>query len=159
MTISRGGGRALFKQFTACDPVSRWTCAKAWRRATAENAKRFLDKLMEDIPFPIQAIQVDGGSEFKAVFEAECQRRGIPPCALPPRSPQLNGHVERTNGAWRYVFLSTWKLPDDLHRLNYWIKAYSYVFNRFRPHQSLNGQTPVEYLAGRTDEQTRVSHM
>ena len=29
------------------------------------------------MPFPSEAIQVDGGSEFKADFETECQRRGI----------------------------------------------------------------------------------
>ncbi len=82
-----------------------------------------------------------------------------PPCALPPRSPQLNGHVERNNGAWRYEFQSTWNLPDDLGRLNDWINAFSDEFNRFRPHQSLNGQTPVEYLASQTDAQTHAPHM
>ncbi len=82
-----------------------------------------------------------------------------PPCALPPRSPQLNGLVERTNGTWRYEFYATWNLPDDLDHLNRWINAFSDEFNRFRPHQSLNGQTPVEYLASQTDEQTPASHM
>ncbi len=77
----------------------------------------------------------------------------------PPRSPQLNGHVERNNGAWRYEFQSTWKLPDGLDRLNDWINAFSDEFNRFRPHQSLNGQTPVDYLDSRTAEQTPASHM
>jgi len=47
------------------------------------------------MPFPIRAIQVDGGSEFQDVFEEECQRRGIKLFVLPPRSPKLNGHVER----------------------------------------------------------------
>ncbi|MCD6453191.1 MAG: hypothetical protein J7K77_02775 [Dehalococcoidales bacterium] len=28
-------------------------------------------------------------------FEEECQRRGIKLFVLPPRSPKLNGHVER----------------------------------------------------------------
>ncbi len=84
-----------------------------------------------------------------------------------PRHPPLrtaaafpiNGHVERNNGTWRYEFYATWKLPDDLDRLNDWINAFSDEFNRFRPHQSLGGQTPVEYLAGQADEQTPASHM
>ena len=71
------------------------------------------------MPFPIRAIQVDGGSEFKAGFEAECQRRGIDLFELPPRSPELNGHVERNNGAWRYEFYATWELPHDLDSLNH----------------------------------------
>ena len=74
------------------------------------------------MPFPIRAIQVDGGSEFKADFERECQSRGIRLFELPPRSPKLNGHVERNNGAWRYEFYATWDLPDhDLHRPTYWL--------------------------------------
>ena len=43
-------------EIVAHDPVAKWTCAQAWRRATAHNAKRFLDKLQADMPFPIEAI-------------------------------------------------------------------------------------------------------
>ena len=42
------------------------------------------------MPFPERAIQVDGGSEFGATFEAECQRRDIKLFVLPPRLPKLN---------------------------------------------------------------------
>ncbi len=49
------------------------------------------------MPFPIRAVQVDRGSEFEAVFEEECQRRGIKLFVLPPRSPKLNGYVERAH--------------------------------------------------------------
>jgi len=49
------------------------------------------------MPFPIRAIQVDGGSEFEAVFEEACQRRNIKLFILPPRSPELNGYVERAH--------------------------------------------------------------
>ena len=104
LTFRPRHGQAPIQQFTAYDPVTKWTCAQACRRATAHNAKRFLDKLVTELPFPIAALQVDGGSEFKADFERECKRRGIALFELPPRSPQLNGHVERNNGAWRYEF-------------------------------------------------------
>ena len=160
LTVSPHPGRPAIKQFTAHDPVAKWTCAQAWRRATAHNAKRFLDKLQADMPFPIEAIQVDGGSEFKADFETECQRRGIDLFELPPRSPKLNGHVERNNGAWRYEFYATWGLPnDDLDHINRWIDAFADKFNTFRPHQALGGHTPVEYLAKHPAEETLPSHM
>jgi hypothetical protein len=29
------------------------------------------------MPFPIRAVQVDGGSEFAAGFELACQQRGL----------------------------------------------------------------------------------
>ncbi len=47
------------------------------------------------MPFKIKAIQVDGGSEFMAQFEEACQQRRIRLFVLPPRSPKLNGSVER----------------------------------------------------------------
>ncbi len=112
------------------------------------------------MPFPIQAIQVDGGSGFKADFETECQRRCIDLFELPPRSPQLNGHVERNNGAWRYEFYASWDLPDDnLDHVNRWIDAFADEFNTFRPHQALGGHTPAEYLARHTAGEALPSHM
>ncbi len=42
-----------------------------------------------------RALQVGGGSEFAAEFEFACQQRSLPLFVLPPRSPKLNGHVER----------------------------------------------------------------
>ena len=54
------------------------------------------------MPWPIKAIQIDGRSEFMADFENACQERNIPLYVLPPRSPKLNGAVERCNAAWRY---------------------------------------------------------
>lgn len=36
------------------------------------------------LPFPIKAIQVDGGSEFQAAFKAACQDHGI---SLDGRTP------------------------------------------------------------------------
>ncbi len=54
----------VLTQYTARDVVSRWDVLEAHSRATAGTAKRFLSQLMERMPFPVRAIQVDGGSEF-----------------------------------------------------------------------------------------------
>ena len=66
------------KHFTAYDPIAKWTVAKAFNRATAQAAASFLDKVTADMPFPLKAIQVDGGSEFMAEFETACGPRGSP---------------------------------------------------------------------------------
>ena len=111
-------------------------------------------------PGHIQAIQVDGGSEFKADFETECRRRGITLFELPPRSPEPDGHVERDNGAWRYEFYATWDLAnDDLDGINRWIDAFADESDTFRPHQALGGQTPEQYLAKHAAEEPPPSHI
>ena len=51
--------------------------------------------LEKRIPFVVKAIQVVGGAEFEAIFEAEYQKRGINLFILPLRLPKLNGAVER----------------------------------------------------------------
>src|SRR6266853_6098732 len=53
-----------FQQFTARDVLSRWDVIQALTRATAATAAQFLDTLQHRMPFPIRAVQVDGGSEF-----------------------------------------------------------------------------------------------
>ena len=54
----------VLKHFTARDVVSRWDVLEVHTRATATTAKAFLDTLQDRLPFPLKAIQVDGGSEF-----------------------------------------------------------------------------------------------
>jgi transposase InsO family protein len=56
-----------------------------------------LDAIGARMPFGVRAISVDNGSEFLADFEAACAARGIALLTLPPRSPKLNGSVERAN--------------------------------------------------------------
>lgn len=147
------------KQFTAYDPVAKWTVAKAYRRATAAAAALFLDKLAADMPFKVEAIQVDGGSEFMAEFEQACQQRAIKLYVLPPKSPQINGGVERCNGAWRYEFYAVYDLPTRVEDLNPLIEAFQHRYNTHRPHGALGGKTPAQYLASCQANDTTVSHM
>ena len=98
------------------------------------------------MPFKVKAIQVDGGSEFKAEFEQECQKRGIALRVLPPRSPKPDGTVERTIGTWRCEFHGCWDIPDDLAKINLLVDAFADEFNRVRPHRSLGCRTPEEFL-------------
>ena len=59
--------------------------------------RAILDAIVERMPFPVKAIQVDGGSESQGEFEDACRQRGILLFVLPPHSPKLNGYVERAH--------------------------------------------------------------
>jgi len=134
------------KQFTARDVVSRWDVLMVASRATAQAASRFLDALGERTPFPVRAIQVDGGSEFQAVFEEACRQRGIHLFVLPPRSPKLNGHVERANRTHVEEFYQVADLPWTVAELNQHALAWERVYNTIRPHQALGYKTPKQFL-------------
>lgn len=145
LSVSFPDGRGV-KQFTAIDRLSRWSVGMAAWRATAASAARFLDKLAVELPFPLRAIQIDGGSEFKAEFESACEAKGIALWVLPPRSPELNGRVERMQATWRYEFYAVYDPPRQLDRLNPLIDAFAHRYNTFRPHDALGQRSPRQYL-------------
>ena len=80
----------ILKRFTARDVVSRWDALSVHSRATAAIATKFLHTMKERLTFPIRAVQVDGGGEFQAGFEAACQQQGIRLFVLPLRSIRPN---------------------------------------------------------------------
>ena len=144
ITVAPG---ATIKHFTAYDPVAKWTVASVASRATANLTTSFLDKLLAQAPFKISGIQVDGGAEFMADFEAACRSKNLTLYVLPPKRPQLNGAVERCNGSWRYEFYAAYDLPHRLDQLQPLVDAFAYRFNHHRPHDALDGKTPAEYLS------------
>jgi len=81
-----------------------------------------------------------------AEFEATCQRLGIALFVLPPKSPKLNGHVERMQRTFREEFY-TRPLPARIPELQRELDAYLDYYNRERPHRALNGLAPLEFLA------------
>lgn len=136
----------ILKHFSSYDVVSRWNVLGIFSRATAEIAKRFLDDMEKRTPNKIKSIQIDGGSEFQSVFEEECQSRGIKLFVLPPRSPKLNGAVERANRTHTEEFYeitdSTFELADLRPKLLEW----EHICNNIRPNQALNYLTPAQHL-------------
>jgi putative transposase len=134
------------EHFTAYDPIAKWTVAKALNRATAASAAIFLDKLVRDMPFKVEAIQVDGGPEFMADFEQACHDEAIRLYVLPPKCPQMNGAVERCNAAWRYEFYPVYELPRNVDDLNPILDSFQHLHNHHRPHGALGGLTPAQYL-------------
>ena len=134
------------KQFTARDMVSRWDGIEAHTRATSSLAARFLDTLQQECPFDIKAIQVDGGSEFAGQFEQECKARGICLFALPPRSPKLNGRVERAQRTHRQEYYERCDIPQTIKDHNTDLKQWQNTYNTVRPHQALEYRTPLQRL-------------
>jgi transposase InsO family protein len=134
------------KQFTARDVVSRWDVLEARRRATAITAKEFIETLERRMPFKVKAIQVDGGSEFYSDFEEECQRRKLRLFVLPPKSPKLNGHVERAHRTHTEEFYEVYDCAWNVTELNKELRDWEHVYNCIRPHQALAYKTPLQFL-------------
>jgi transposase InsO family protein len=156
LEIRLDGDDHPYKQFSARDLVSRWDTLELARSASAEAATAILDAMAERMPFPLRAVQVDGGSEFMAGFETACFERGIALFVLPPRSPKLNGHVERANGTHRQEFWQVTDAEPDLDSLRAALLAWETCYNTVRPHQALGYLTPAEWLARLESEDAEV---
>lgn len=136
----------ILKQFTARDFVSKWDVIEVRRRATSHTAKEFLDTLRDRMPFRVRAIQVDGGSEFFSEFEQECQRRGIKLFVLPPKSPKLNGSVQRAQRTHTEEFYEVHDCPWTVDEINKDLLHWEWTYNCIRPHQALGYRTPLQFL-------------
>jgi transposase InsO family protein len=142
LSVTLGPGE-VNEHFSAVDLFTR---AEVHTKATANLAASFLAQLIAHTPFPIRAVQVDGGGEFMAEFEEACQGLGLRLFVLPPESPKLNGHVERMQRTFRDEFY-TRPLPSKIPELQQRLDAYLDHYNRRRPHRALGGLAPLEFLA------------
>ncbi len=136
----------IIKHFTARDVVSRWDVIEASSRATAPAAARFINTIIKRMPFTVRAIQVDGGSEFQSTFEEACQKLDIRLFVLPPRSPKLNGQVERANRTHAEEFYEVTDAEFDIPSLNPALLQWEQIHNTVRPCQAINYLTPHGYL-------------
>jgi transposase InsO family protein len=130
-------------QYTAIDDCSRYRVLGVYPRRTAANTLDFLERLIEEMPFPIQRIQSDRGLEF---FAEKVQQRlidwAIKFRPIKPRSPHLNGKVERSQRADLEEFWPTVdpRSPNIRERLDEW----QHFWNWERPHSALDGKTPID---------------
>lgn len=138
-------------QFTAIDDCSRYLVAGLAQRRSARATLAFLEQVFEEMPFAIQRMQTDRGTEF---FAEAVQRRlmaeAIKFRPIPPRSPHLNGKVERVQRTaleefWPTVDSSASNVAD---RLAEWVHHYTW----HRRHESLGGTAPIDRVCERVDK-------
>jgi putative transposase len=132
-------------QFSAWDMTTKYGASRAYRRQTSTAAADFLHHLKTKFPFPIKAIQIDGGSEFMDQFEEACRSLEIELFVNPPKCPEMNGGVERLNRTSREEFYEVEDLALLTAELNRQIEEWEHTYNYIRPHETLDYLTPNEY--------------
>jgi transposase InsO family protein len=133
-------------QYTAVDDCSRWRVLGLYPQRNAQATLLFLDRVIEEMPFPIQRIQTDRGTEFFAeIVQRRFMQEFIKFRPIPPRSPHLNGKVERSQLTDRIEFWSRYDCKET--RIHELIEEWQFEYNYRRPHGSLNGKPPAGRLA------------
>lgn len=133
-------------QYTAVDDCSRYRVLDVFKRRTAANTITFIDKVIEEMPFPIQRVQTDRGTEFFAEkVQLKLMKHGIKFRPNKPGSPHLNGKVERSQRTDKEEFYSTVNL--NLEELkNETLPEWQHYYNWQRAHGSFKGKTPMDIV-------------
>lgn len=143
--IGKGGEKIRRFQFTAIDDATRIRALKIYERHTQANAIDFVDHVIGNFPFRIREIRTDNGHEFQAKFHWHVEDKGIRHAYIKPKSPQLNGKVERSHRSDSQEFYQLLSYKGDVD-----LKAKLLEWERFhnlaRPQGAHNGKTPYEAL-------------
>ena len=133
-------------QYTAIDDCSRFRVLGVYPRRNASSTLAFLDRVIEEMPFPVQRLQTDRGREFFAEsVQRKLKANLIKFRPIPPRSPHLNGKVERSQ-LTDLVEFWTRHAPSDKD-IAQRIEEWQFDYNWRRSHGALAGQTPAGRMA------------
>ena len=136
--------------YTIIDDASRWAFAWSYTTANADNTVDFVKKVISRVPFQIQKIRTDQGTEFvNRKLEALLCELQISYRKNTPYCPEENGKIERFHGtlnqkAFRYGFPPSQTLDEMQYKLNLFLHYYNYQ----KKHRGLgmDRKTPIERL-------------
>ncbi|MCY1719121.1 integrase core domain-containing protein [Prolixibacteraceae bacterium Z1-6] len=132
-------------QFTAIDDCTRLKAIRLYENKKCESSIHFLGELLDDFGFPIQRIQTDWGTEFfNYDFQYELHEHFMKFRPIKPKSPHLNGKVERTQQTDKIEFWQHVDLTQSLQVLRNLAANWQGFYNNKRPHSSLDGKTPMQ---------------
>ena len=132
-------------QYTAIDDATRIRALQIFPKHNQDCAIKFMDYVIEKFPFRISTVRTDRGHEFQARFHWHVEDQGIRHVYIKPRTPQLNGKVERPHRTDQTEFYQLLTYTEDVD-LNLKLKAWENFYNYDRPHISLDGKTPYEVM-------------
>ena len=145
--------RRRLYQFTAIDDCTRIRVLKIYDACNQRTATRFIDDVVRRLPFRVHVVQTDNGAEFPSEFHWHLERLDIRHVYIRPRTPRLNGKVERSHRVDEqefYQLLDQDGVSDNIHLFNEKLREWEDYDNYHRPHGALDGQTPYERLVSKT---------
>lgn len=116
---------------------------------------RVLDRIAEWRGLP-RRLRFDNGPEFTAVAVADwAERRGVELEFIKPGRPMQNGFIERFNRTYREAVLDMY-IFESLNEVRSQTEKWLEIYNHHRPHDSLRGMPPSEYLTKHNPENSSL---
>lgn len=131
---------------TVIDIVTKFAWCKLIPTLSSSYSKQALTEFRKLYTHQLRIVQTDNGSEFLGEFNFYLEQQNIKHEFIYPRSPKINGVVERFNRTIQEEFLERQAEIDyDIKLFNQKLTNYLIWYNTKRPHQSLNYMTPKSY--------------
>uniref|UniRef100_UPI00300AF565 IS481 family transposase n=1 Tax=Streptomyces sp. CA2R101 TaxID=3120152 RepID=UPI00300AF565 len=146
--LGQSGRKRRYYQYTAIDDCTRLRILRAYPRNDQKTAVQFIDYVLAKLPFAVEQVQTDNGQEFGQSFHWHLLDKGIGHIRIKPRTPRLNGKVERSHriDSEEFYRLLEGQVIDDVNLFNIKLQEWEDYYNYHRPHGALTGQTPYERL-------------
>lgn len=145
-------------QLTLIDDCSRLTAATVMSGRAQRDVVAALPRLLASFPFELSCIQTDNGSEFDGLLDSFLTEHGIRHARIRPRTPHLNGKVERVQRTIAEEYWDGVTSPPG-PAWEQGLQAYLEAYNRQRPHRSLDYETPWRYARRRLTAGAPISHI
>src|SRR5262249_36377646 len=117
-------------------------------RHNQDNAIDFMDHVIHGFPFRIRQVRTDNRHELQARFHSHVEDLGIEHAYIKPRSPRLNGKVERSHRTDVAEFFKLPSYTDDVD-LSEKVREWEQFYNLARPHGAHGGKTRYEVFRER----------
>lgn len=132
--------------FTALEEITKIGFARVYKSNTSGYAEDFLKRLMYLVEGRVDIMHQDNGSEFKGDFERACEKLNILQIYSRPYTPKDNPALERFNRTVQEEWLDFSEVGlDDILEANLDLTTWLIKYNSYRPHDSLDLDTPLEY--------------
>lgn len=131
---------------TALDVVTRFAWVSIAKSPSSKWTRIAFDEFTRQYQHKIRAVQTDNGSEFLKDFHKHLESKSIKHEFAYPRSPKINGYIERFNRTFREEFLYRYELSITENKFEQKLNQYLTWYNTKRPHCSLNMKSPLEHM-------------
>jgi hypothetical protein len=129
------------------DVVTKFALCKLIPTLASRYTKEALEEFRKLYPYQTRVVQTDNGHEFLGEFQHYLEEQKLPQQFIYPRSPKINGVVERFNRTVQEEFINRCdELYFDLDTLSQKLTNYLNWYNTRRPHHALKLETPEGYL-------------
>jgi len=138
----------LRHNFVCCiDIYSKFAHVKKVKTISSLQAKLAFQEFEKLSPHKVHTIQTDNGSEFFKSFHQYLEEQKIKHQFIYPKSPKINGVVERFNRTIQEEFINrNDEIYFDSEAFQVKLTKYLNWYNTKRPHVALNYLSPMQFI-------------